>query len=263
MLRILRVASALVLASTCVASADAGILGWYTTLSSTKAVPPTQSSFSGIGYFGKTGNVLTCNVYCTVNFGTARIHVGAPGTNGPEIGILKQDAVGHWLSKLTLDAATLAQLEAGNLYAEVTGLMVPDKFRGQLTMTYALDGTGCPDSVSTPWVSGIGTPTPGVSIYVNCGGAPANGFGVLFASLAPLNTPINGCTLLVDPNVAFLIPLNFSAGGGWSTGSFIVPPLPVAQMPLYLQLFAADPAAPNGEFGASARLTINFSTYPL
>lgn len=258
-----RLLSTLVLAAACVTSADAGILGWYTTLSSTKAVPPTQSQFAGIGYFGKTGNVLTCNVYCTVNFGTARMHVGAPGTNGPEIGILKQDAVGHWISKLTLDAATLAQLEAGNVYAEVTGLMVPDKFRGQCTMTYALDGTGCPTSVATPWVSGMGTPTPGVTIYVNAGGAPANAFGMLFVSAAPLNLPMNGCTLLVDPTVAFAIPVTYSAGGGWTTGPVVVPALPVAQVPMYLQTFVADPAAPNGEFGASARLTINFSTYPL
>lgn len=257
-----RFASTLLLACTVAAPAHGGILGWFTNLEGGKVVPPQVTQYNGIGFFGLKGAELTCSLYCTVNYGTARIHAGAPGTNGPVLGTIPVSTVGSWTGKIVLDAAGLAALEAGHVYAEITGLLVPDKVRGQLTPSYETYGTGCPDSAGVPSFSGTGVARVGYSIYLQASKGLPGGVGLLFLSVVPADLSLpGGCSFLVSPVNPLVLPISFTATGAWSSGAVTVPASAPIEIPIHFQLLVPDPGAPNGMYGASARLTMNVFAY--
>ncbi len=244
------------------ASARSEALGWYTTLEGSKVVPPVTTSYAGIAYFGLSGSQLSCLLYSTVNHGTARIHVGAPGTNGPVLAIIPVDAVGAWFGKITLDATQLANLEAGLLYAEITALLSPDKVRGQLTPSYAKEGTGCPGAVGIPSLSGTGVAKLGGTIFMQASKGVPGGLGLIFASLMTAELPMSGgCFFLVDPIQPLILPIPFGPTGAWSSGPLLLPATLPVEVPIHMQLLTSDSGAPNGVFGASVRLSMNVFAY--
>jgi len=102
----------------------------------------------------------------------------------------------------------------------------------------------------SPWLTLRGCPALGEKLGLvlsrALGGAP----GLIAVGLAPAATPFLGGTLLVDPS-ATLIPVQtlgtagVAGAGGFDLPVKITAPVLVG-VPLYLQVFVADPGAPQG-----------------
>lgn len=260
----LRIAAAILLAMTA-SSARADDIAWFAHLDGTKAVPPNATTASGIGRFTRTPTDVTCLLYATFAAGQCRIRSGAPGSNGPIVATIPQKSGGMWYGTMPLSAPTLADLEAGHLYAEIFSPIA--MIRGQVTATFSTSGNGCPDSAGIPtWKAG-GDTSPGAatqaqSIVIVASNAAPGSSGLILAHVAAANLPLpGGCTLLVSPDVPLVLPVGL-AGGGWNSGTLSLPASLPAPLDVHMQLFSIDPLAPNGQYGASGRLTMHVTAFP-
>ena len=244
-------------------SADAGGVAWYGELSGSKVVPANPTAAAGIGYFTKDATSIHCHLYATFHFGTARIHSGAPGTNGPTIGVIPLDSLGEWLGTSPATPSNLADLEANHLYAEISALQTSDVIRGQITMTWSTFGAGCAGAAGIPSIQGGVVPKPGSTISISGSGGAPNAPALLFVHTLAANVPLpGGCTLLVDPSAPIVLPLVLGATGGFSTGSVVLPLTLPTPLDVHMQMFVFDPTAANHQYTATARFTMHATSFP-
>ncbi len=249
-----------------IAPAKAGGLEWYGELAGFKVVPANSSAATGLAIVTATSTTITCHIFSSVPTGTARIHSGAPETTGPSIGtILPYNTLGEWYGTIPATAADLADLGANHLYVEVTADQSSDVVRGQLITTWETSGTGCAGAAGVPWVLCGQLPAPASMLApVTIGNGAPNAPAIVLINTLPASLPLRGgCTLLVDPVAPAIWPVKLTGLGTYVSFPPVVLPVTLpTPLDLHVQLFVLDPTAANGQYSASARLTMHLSNFP-
>src|SRR5690606_6418470 len=116
-------------------------------------------------------------------------------------------------------------------------------------------GNGCSGSNGTPRAIAVGSPTGGQRVTLLGAGGVGHGNAAFVLGFAATSLPMSGgCTLLVDPAGAFVVPVALNPIGQGSLALDV--PVGVTGA-LFAQFVTIDPNAPNSLFAASNGVRID------